>query len=67
MFGKKQVRQFHSVGLAHGGTNEDPPGIRELYGPSFYVAYLRDPDGHKLACVFAHFDSVVTTAREQDE
>ena len=42
---------FHATGLAHGGTTcEDPPGIREAAGVKFYVAYLRDPDGHKL-CV----------------
>ncbi|WEP48363.1 VOC family protein [Cronobacter dublinensis subsp. beijingensis] len=46
-----QVREFHAAGLRHGGSDEGRPGIREAYGPDFYVAYLRDPDGHKLACV----------------
>ena len=42
---------FHATGLAHGGTTcEDPPGVREVAGTKLYVAYLRDPDGHKL-CV----------------
>ncbi len=50
-----QVREFHSVGLAHGGTDEGCPGTRDAYGPEFYVAYLRDPDGHKLACVYPRF------------
>ena len=45
------VRKFHAAGLRNGGTNEGKPGVREAYGPDFYVAYLRDPDGHKLACV----------------
>ncbi|AKE96435.1 VOC family protein [Cronobacter sakazakii] len=45
------VREFHAAGLRHGGSDEGKPGIREMYGPDFYVAYLRDPDGHKLACV----------------
>ncbi|EOC3068028.1 VOC family protein [Cronobacter malonaticus] len=45
------VRKFHAAGLRNGGTDEGKPGVREAYGPDFYVAYLRDPDGHKLACV----------------
>lgn len=45
------VRAFHAAGLAAGGTDEGAPGTREAYGPEFYVAYLRDPDGNKLACV----------------
>jgi len=45
------VRRFHATGLLAGGKNEGVPGTRTAYGPDFYVAYLRDPDGHKLACV----------------
>ena len=51
-----QVRAFHQAGLAHGGQDEGPPGTREIYDPDFYVAYLRDPDGNKLACVFPRYD-----------
>ena len=46
-----QVRAFHAAGLAHGGRDEGPPGVRPQYEPGFYAAYLRDPDGNKLACV----------------
>ncbi|MDE8558013.1 lactoylglutathione lyase [Pantoea agglomerans] len=45
------VRRFHAAGLLAGGENEGAPGTRTAYGSDFYVAYLRDPDGHKLACV----------------
>ena len=39
---------WHEAGLAAGGTTcGDPPGMR---GDEMYLAYLRDPDGHKL-CV----------------
>ena len=39
---------WHEAGLANGGTTcEDPPGMR---GEEMYLAYLRDPDGHKI-CV----------------
>jgi len=46
-----QVRAFHAAGLANGGSDEGGPGVRDRYDPTFYVAYLRDPDGNKLACV----------------
>ncbi|CAH3495251.1 hypothetical protein AI2719V1_1926, partial [Enterobacter cloacae] len=49
------VRRFHAVGLRAGGKDEGVPGTRTAYGPDFYVAYLRDPDGHKLACVYQHY------------
>lgn len=47
-----EVQAFHAAALAHGGTDEGAPGTRPYYEPSFYVAYMRDPDGNKLACVF---------------
>jgi hypothetical protein len=32
------------------GLND--PGPRPLYGPDFYGAYARDPDGNKMSFVF---------------
>ncbi|MEM8598270.1 MAG: VOC family protein [Pseudomonadota bacterium] len=52
-----QVRAFHAAGLAHGGSDEGAPGVRSYYEPEFYVAYLRDPDGNKLAAVFHRYDA----------
>jgi catechol 2,3-dioxygenase-like lactoylglutathione lyase family enzyme len=52
---EKEVQDFHSVALAHGGTDEGQPGTRPYYEPSFYVAYVRDPDGNKLACAFTKY------------
>ncbi|WP_342640383.1 VOC family protein [Rhodoligotrophos ferricapiens] len=46
------VDSFHAAALAHGGSNEGAPGPRPQYGPHFYGAYVRDPDGNKLACVY---------------
>ena len=34
--------------VANGATIEEPPGVREYDDYSFYLAYLRDPTGHKL-------------------
>jgi hypothetical protein len=33
------------------------PGLRLLYNPDFYAAYVRDPDGNKLAVVCRGFTS----------
>ena len=45
------VEAFHAAALAHGGTDEGAPGLRPQYGPHFYAAYVRDPDGNKLNAV----------------
>lgn len=44
------VERFHAAALAHGGTDEGPPGLRP-YHAHYYGAYVRDPDGNKLCCV----------------
>jgi catechol 2,3-dioxygenase-like lactoylglutathione lyase family enzyme len=47
----KEVDEFHAAALASGGSSEGAPGLRPHYGPDFYAAYVRDPDGNKLAAV----------------
>lgn len=49
-----QVRSLHASALVAGGTDEGQPGFRAAYGPHFYVAYLRDPEGNKLALFSAN-------------
>jgi catechol 2,3-dioxygenase-like lactoylglutathione lyase family enzyme len=46
---QSQVRDLHSAALAAGGFDEGQPGFRASYGPHFYVGYLRDPQGNKIA------------------
>lgn len=46
------VDRFHAAALACGGTDEGAPGLRPHYGPNYYAAFVRDPDGHKLEAVF---------------
>jgi catechol 2,3-dioxygenase-like lactoylglutathione lyase family enzyme len=50
-----QVAAFHGAALSHGGTSEGEPGLRLHYQPDFYAAYVRDPDGNKLAVVCRGF------------
>jgi catechol 2,3-dioxygenase-like lactoylglutathione lyase family enzyme len=47
---QEAVRAFHKAALAAGGTDEGAPGLRP-YGPAFFAAYVRDPDGNKLSAV----------------
>ena len=48
----EQVRAFHDVAVAHGGVSiEDPPGLREGKLGALHLAYVRDPDGHKLCAL----------------
>jgi catechol 2,3-dioxygenase-like lactoylglutathione lyase family enzyme len=47
-----QVRAFHDVAVAHGGTSiEQPPGVRESELGPMFLAYVRDPDGNKLCAL----------------
>ena len=48
---RAEVDAVHKAALAHGGTNEGDPGPRPQYGPDFYGAYVRDPDGNKMSFV----------------
>ena len=44
-----QVRELHAAALAAGGADEGRPGFRASYGSHFFVGYLRDPHGNKIA------------------
>ncbi|MEX0319520.1 MAG: VOC family protein [Ruegeria sp.] len=46
---QRQVRDLHAAALAAGGSDEGRPGFRQSYGPNFFVGYLRDPQGNKIA------------------
>jgi predicted lactoylglutathione lyase len=47
----KEVDDFYASALANGGVCDGAPGLRLHYGPDFYAAYVRDPDGNKVAAV----------------
>ena len=45
----EQGDAWHKAGIDNGGTSiEEPPGIRNYEKFSMYLAYLKDPTGHKL-------------------
>jgi catechol 2,3-dioxygenase-like lactoylglutathione lyase family enzyme len=48
----ERVREFHSTAVRHGAVSiEEPPGPRTLGPSTFYLGYVRDPDGHKLCAI----------------
>ncbi|MAO57642.1 VOC family protein [Alloalcanivorax profundimaris] len=47
----EQVDRLYDIALEQGGRDEGEPDWRPQYGDGFYAAYVRDPDGNKLAFV----------------
>ncbi|MGE3147563.1 MAG: VOC family protein [Pseudorhodoplanes sp.] len=45
------VDAFHRAALAAGGTDNGTPGIRAHYHPTYYGAFVLDPDGHNIEAV----------------
>ena len=45
------VDAFHAAGLEAGGTDNGAPGVREIYHPNYYGAYVLDPDGNNVEAV----------------
>lgn len=49
--GRAAVDGAYERGMANGGIDDGPPGDRPEYGPTYYAAYMRDPDGLKVEVV----------------
>jgi len=45
------VKAFYAAAIAAGGTDNGPPGVRPQYHPSYYGAFVLDPDGHNIEVV----------------
>jgi catechol 2,3-dioxygenase-like lactoylglutathione lyase family enzyme len=45
------VDAFHEAGLAAGGRDNGPPGIRQVYHEHYYGAYVFDPEGNNVEAV----------------
>jgi catechol 2,3-dioxygenase-like lactoylglutathione lyase family enzyme len=48
------VDAFHAAALEAGGTDNGGPGVRELYHPTYYGAYVLDLDGNNVEVVCHH-------------
>jgi catechol 2,3-dioxygenase-like lactoylglutathione lyase family enzyme len=45
------VCAFHAAALAHGGRDDGAPGLRPQYRPTYYAAFVLDPDGNRIEAV----------------
>jgi len=48
---RAQVDAFYKAAIAAGGRDNGPPGIREVYHPNYYGAFVFDPDGNNIEAV----------------
>ena len=48
---RKSVDRFHAAGLKAGGRDNGRPGLRADYSPTYYAAFLIDPDGNNVEAV----------------
>lgn len=45
------VDRFYQAGLQAGGRDNGRPGLRTDYSPTYYAAFLIDPDGNNVEAV----------------
>lgn len=48
---RASVRAFHEAAMANGGRDAGAPGLRPEYIPTYYGAFVLDPDGNKIEAV----------------
>jgi catechol 2,3-dioxygenase-like lactoylglutathione lyase family enzyme len=48
---RAEVDSFYRAALAAGGQDNGAPGLRPYYHPSYYGAFVFDPDGNNIEAV----------------
>jgi catechol 2,3-dioxygenase-like lactoylglutathione lyase family enzyme len=48
---RAQVQRFFDVGVDLGAEVMHPPGMFPQYHPTYFAAFVRDPDGHNIEAV----------------
>jgi catechol 2,3-dioxygenase-like lactoylglutathione lyase family enzyme len=48
---RKTVGRFHDAAINAGGKDNGSPGLRPEYHPTYYGAFIIDPDGNNLEAV----------------
>jgi catechol 2,3-dioxygenase-like lactoylglutathione lyase family enzyme len=48
---RAQVDAFYKAAMAAGGKDNGPPGLRTMYHPTYYGAFVLDPEGHNIEAV----------------
>ena len=45
------VDEFYKAAIAAGGKDNGEPGLRTMYHPNYYGAFVLDPDGNNIEAV----------------
>jgi catechol 2,3-dioxygenase-like lactoylglutathione lyase family enzyme len=48
---REKARAFYEAALKAGGKDNGPPGLRAIYHPNYYGAFVLAPDGHNIEAV----------------
>jgi catechol 2,3-dioxygenase-like lactoylglutathione lyase family enzyme len=48
---RPKVRAFHRAALKAGAQDHGAPGLRADYSPTYFAAFVLDPDGHNIEAV----------------
>jgi catechol 2,3-dioxygenase-like lactoylglutathione lyase family enzyme len=48
---RAEVDAFYEAAIAAGARDNGPPGIRAMYHPTYYGAFVIDADGHNVEAV----------------
>ncbi len=46
------VDAFHAAALRSGGRDNGAPGLRPIYGPDYYAAFIIDPDEYRIEAYY---------------
>jgi hypothetical protein len=46
------VDAFHAAALRAGGRDNGAPGLRPIYAPDYYAAFIIDPDGYRIEAYY---------------
>ena len=48
---REQVDAFHAAAIEAGARDNGAPGLRTQYSPTYYAAYVLDPNGNNIEAV----------------
>jgi catechol 2,3-dioxygenase-like lactoylglutathione lyase family enzyme len=58
---RKAVDEAYAAAISAGAVDEGAPGLRPNFGPNYYGAYVRDPDGNKIHFVCREEEAIEAT------
>jgi hypothetical protein len=50
--GQALIHHFHAAALRAGGRDNGAPGLRSVYDPDYYAAFIIDPDGYRIEAYY---------------